>query len=84
MPHCIIEYAQPIEVLVSPEALIHAVYVGALNSQLFEAEDIKTRIIPFNHYSSGIIKQNFIHISLKILSGRTFQQRKVLSSAVLT
>lgn len=84
MPHCIIEYAQTIEDICSPEKLIKAVYSGALNSQLFEPEDIKTRAIPFNNYTTGTVKQNFIHICLKILSGRTCKQRQMLSSLVLT
>jgi len=84
MPHCIIEYSDSLERQLSPDELMHCVYLGALNSKLFEADDIKSRVIPFQHFTSGTIKQNFIHVALKILSGRSSEQRKALSSSVLT
>lgn len=83
MPHCIIEYSEDLESTVSPETLINSVYMGALNSQLFSADDIKTRSISFKHFTSGAVKQNFIHVAVKILSGRTLEQRSLVSSSVL-
>ncbi|MCJ8319284.1 MAG: 5-carboxymethyl-2-hydroxymuconate Delta-isomerase [Colwellia sp.] len=83
MPHCLIEYAKTLTTEVSPEQLIESVYLGTLNSGLFSGDDIKTRIIPFDHFTSGTIKQNFIHVTLKILNGRSIEQQKGLSQAVL-
>jgi len=83
MPHCLIEYAKTISTKVTPEQLIDSVYLGTLNSGLFSANDIKTRIIPFDYFTSGVIKQNFIHVTLKILNGRTLEQQKGLSQSVL-
>mgnify|MGYP003627695891 CR=1 FL=1 len=84
MPHCIIEYSQKLENEVTPVKLMGAVFKGTLNSNLFEADDIKTRIIPFQHHLTGGSKQNFIHVILKILSGRSIDQRLALSKSVLS
>ena len=84
MPHCIIEYAKDIEPLVAPQKLISAVFQGAAKSQLFAKDShIKTRAIAYDHYQIGTNKNHFVHVTLKILSGRTSEQRQHLSSLVL-
>lgn len=84
MPHCIIEYSDTLETILCPNELMRSVYLGALSSELFDADDIKTRLVSFQHFASGDIKQDFIHVVLKILSGRSNEQRKALSNSVLT
>ena len=84
MPHCIIEYSDTLSAAVSPKELLKSVYLGALNSELFIADDIKGRLMPFQHFTSGTLKQNFIHVVVKILSGRTSEQRTALSNSVIT
>ncbi|WP_019616595.1 5-carboxymethyl-2-hydroxymuconate Delta-isomerase [Psychromonas ossibalaenae] len=84
MPHCIIEYSSDLHTIVKPDQLIGAVFAGALNSKLFEAYDIKTRALCFDNYQTGPVKNAFIHVVVKILSGRTAEQRSILSGLVLT
>jgi len=85
MPHCIIEYAKDIEQIVTPQKLLSAVFQGAAKSQLFAKDtDIKARAIAYDHYQIGENKKHFIHVTLKILSGRTLEQRQTLSSLVIT
>ena len=84
MPHCIIEYSNEIEKFVKPIQLINAVYQGALKSDLFEDEDIKTRSIAYETYQSGSIKKAFVHVTVKILSGRNVEQKKELSNLILS
>ncbi len=84
MPHCIIEYSNEIEKFVKPAQLINAVYQGALKSDLFEDGDIKTRSIVFDSYQSGSIKKTFVHVAVKILSGRNLEQKKTLSSSIIS
>jgi 5-carboxymethyl-2-hydroxymuconate isomerase len=81
MPHCIIECSE--RLTTTPKELLNAVYLGTLNSQLFIADDIKSRIIPFQHFTAGTSQQDFIHVVVKMLSGRTIEQRKTVSNAVL-
>ena len=84
MPHCIIEYSKEIEKYVEPIKIIHAVYQGALKSELFEDDDIKTRSFAFDSYQSGSIKRAFVHVTAKILSGRNIEQKRKLSESIMS
>ena len=84
MPHCIIEYSTTLQAVVVPEKLLEAVHNGAVNSGLFETSHIKTRAIAYEHFIPGYQVDDFIHVTLRILSGRDQHQKKHLSSAVLS
>lgn len=84
MPHCIIEYSKPIEQEVDVNKLIASVHQGAINSELFEEENIKTRAISYDYYQTGSEKKPFIHVTCKILSGRSEYDRAMLSDLVLS
>lgn len=84
MPHCIIEYSADISATVCAQSLCNATYQGALQSELFEADDIKTRALEYQTFSSGVKQQSFIHVVVKILSGRSLAQRQALSQRILT
>ncbi|MCP4762197.1 MAG: 5-carboxymethyl-2-hydroxymuconate Delta-isomerase [archaeon] len=84
MPHCIIEYSKEIEDFVKPIQMINAVYQGALKSDLFVEDDIKTRSIAFDSYQAGSLKKAFVHVTVKILFGRKLEQKKALSKLVLS
>lgn len=81
MPHCIIEHSASL----NSELLVSLVFSGALKSALFEADgsDIKVRAIAYQSYLTGIEKSDFVHVVLKILSGRTSAQKQSLTQAVL-
>ena len=81
MPHCIIEHSTEIE----GSTLIPLVHGGALESELFDPEgsDIKVRAIPYLNYQTGSVDINFIHVTLKVLSGRNLKQKSKLSHLVL-
>lgn len=78
MPHCIIEHAEHLD----SQVLINSVYQGALASNLFEPEQIKSRAISYSHYQTAGRQKAFVHVTLKILSGRTEQQKSQLSGLV--
>lgn len=82
MPHCIIEHANTFHA----EELMAAVFKGTLDSGLFSADgrDIKVRAQAYNHYQTGHQHQDFVHVAIKILSGRTPEQKQGLSHHVLT
>ena len=82
MPHCIIEYSSSIE----PLDLNQKVFQGALESNLFEPDgsDIKVRSIAYEHYQTGSTQEKFIHVTLRILSGRSEQDKLLLSKSVMS
>ncbi len=81
MPHCIIEHASSL----NSSELNQVVFQGALESQLFEADgnDIKVRSIVYDYFLTGIEQQDFIHVTLRILSGRSNEAKLKLSQFVL-
>lgn len=81
MPHCIIEHSSEID----GNSLVSLVHNAALASELFDPEgsDIKVRAIAFSNYQTGSVDINFIHVTLKILSGRSMVQKSKLSHLVL-
>ncbi len=87
MPHCIIEHSSSLD----SKALMPLVFNASLASSLFEKDgsDIKVRAIPFTQYQTGAFQSDvaqvaFIHVTLKILSGRNTEQKLVLSKLVLS
>ncbi|TKE88134.1 5-carboxymethyl-2-hydroxymuconate isomerase [Vibrio sp. F12] len=82
MPHCIIEHSSTI----NAEQLNNKVFLGALNSELFEAygRDIKVRSIAYESYQTGTEKEDFIHVTVRILSGRSDTDKAMLSETVMT
>lgn len=82
MPHCIIEHSSTI----NAEQLNKKVFLGALNSELFEADgrDIKVRSIAYENYQTGTEREDFIHVTVRILSGRSDTDKAMLSETVMT
>ena len=83
MPHCIIEYSQELNDKINLNVLIDKAYSAILKSGLFKSEDIKIRAISFKKHQTGSQKTDFIHITVRILSGRNIEQRKMLSDTIL-
>ena len=83
MPHCIIEYSQELENEIDPKLMINAAHQGALASGLFEENHIKSRTVSYQHYKTGAKDLRFIHITARILSGRTLEQKADLSQNIL-
>jgi 5-carboxymethyl-2-hydroxymuconate isomerase len=79
MPHCIIEHSQNFDKL----ALTQAVYAGVIAADLFDAQNVKVRSSSYDNYFSGAGQQDFVHVCLRILDGRTVEQRTMLSNCVL-
>lgn len=81
MPHCIIEHS----ISLNGADLVPIVFDAALASGLFaeNGQDIKVRALAYQHYLTGKEKSDFVHITLRILSGRTDEQKQSLSQVVL-
>ncbi|MBJ7536706.1 5-carboxymethyl-2-hydroxymuconate Delta-isomerase [Marinomonas transparens] len=83
MPHCIVEYSQNLEQEVPPADLLEAVKNACLASALFTEEDVKLRSSPYKSFMTAGREDAFIHVTLRILSGRTTEQKRDLSQRVL-
>ena len=84
MPHCIIEYSANVAEQVSIDDLIDATHQGAMSSGLFEEYDIKTRAIAYRQHRTGQTQDSFVHVTVRLLSGRDDQQKSQLSDKLLT
>ncbi|MFT6917325.1 MAG: 5-carboxymethyl-2-hydroxymuconate isomerase [Motiliproteus sp.] len=82
MPHIIVEYAQNLDNSLDLKALVRAVHEGALRADLFEPEAIKVRAIAYSHYLVAGEVQDFIHLRVQILSGRSEPQKQHLSQCL--
>lgn len=82
MPHCIIECSATLD----GDMLTSKVYQGTLDSMLFEPDgsDIKVRALAYHSYIVGGFKSDFVHVTVKILSGRSLLQKTVLSKSIQT
>jgi 5-carboxymethyl-2-hydroxymuconate isomerase len=83
MPHAIIEFSQSLTLQLDPETLMARVFDGAVNSALFDETDIKVRAMTFGYHKSGRSDKHFIHVTMKLLSGRTLEQKAYLSRCVM-
>lgn len=83
MPHLILEYAQDLASTEEISRLVVAVHEAAVTSGLFEKSHIKTRAIPVSIYRTGEGRSTFIHVQVRLHSGRTQAQKQALSTAVL-
>ncbi|GMG87445.1 5-carboxymethyl-2-hydroxymuconate Delta-isomerase [Biformimicrobium ophioploci] len=82
MPHLVIEYSADIEEEVALPALISAGHKAMVDSGLFNSNAIKSRAIPVQHYIAGEHDASFIHAEVRILDGRTSDQKRALSEQV--
>ncbi len=83
MPHCVIEYTRDIENDVDIKKLMEIAFDAVNGSGLFDRTAIKARAIGYDNFMSGQDRDDYIHISVKILSGRTAEQKKMLSGHVI-
>ncbi|OBT08317.1 5-carboxymethyl-2-hydroxymuconate isomerase [Shewanella sp. UCD-FRSSP16_17] len=81
MPHCIVEHSAKL----NGQALVDLVHQGALTSELFQAQgsDIKVRAIPYSEFKTGNVDISFVHVTMRILSGRNDKQKTMLTQRVL-
>jgi len=83
MPHCIIDYSEDVADGVAIDDLIETVHRGAMDSGLFPEYDIKTRALAFNQHRTGQTRDSFVHVAIHLLSGRSDEDKAMLSEAVL-
>jgi 5-carboxymethyl-2-hydroxymuconate isomerase len=82
MPHCVIECPASIEDKVNLDVLVRVVHDAADATRLFSAGDVKSRLMLYRHDLVGGIKDDYVHVTVALLSGRSISQKKSLSDAV--
>ncbi|EDP70947.1 putative 5-carboxymethyl-2-hydroxymuconate delta-isomerase [Flavobacteriales bacterium ALC-1] len=84
MPHFVIDCSENILNLNTPESTLYEVHKAAVESNLFDEDDIKVRFNSFNeHYLVGGKKNGFIHVFANIMEGRTTEQKAKLSKEIV-
>jgi len=84
MPHFVLDCSEHIIKLQSPKEILMAVHNAAVNSNLFDENDIKVRLNPFKeNYLVGGKQEDFIHVFANIMEGRTTEQKASLSKQIV-
>jgi len=83
MPHCIVEYSSGVADQIEIDDLVAAAHQGVLSSGLFDEYDIKTRAVSYTHHRTGATRDSFVHVTVRLLSGRDDAQKADLSEKVL-
>ena len=84
MPHFVIHCSQNILNKKTPNEIIQRVYDTAEASGLFEVGDIKVRINPFEYYTIGNTRDDFMHIFANIMEGRSILEKSELSKRIVS
>ena len=84
MPHCIIEYSDNCKNNIDIKLLLSELNKILENSALFKPNKIKLRAISYSEYFIPEIYDNFIHLKLYLLSGRSDAQKKLLAQQLQT
>ncbi|MGB0523591.1 MAG: 5-carboxymethyl-2-hydroxymuconate Delta-isomerase [Flammeovirgaceae bacterium] len=83
MPHFTIHCSQPLLHQHAANTIMNNIHEIAVASGLFNEQDIKVRILPFEHYLRAGVQQDFFNIFAEIMEGRTTEQKAKLSEALI-
>lgn len=88
MPHIIIEHSASIQT--DSETLRNIAFEACEQSGLFASKDIKTRVKSYDIFQIGkqigknnTQKSHFVHVTVKIMPGRTTEQQHELAQNIL-
>ncbi|WP_417763115.1 5-carboxymethyl-2-hydroxymuconate Delta-isomerase [Shewanella sp.] len=83
MPHVIIEYSQAVAQQVAEAELVKCAHQATEASGLFNPMAIKTRARAYEFFRLGAPEaDDFVHITIRLLPGRTEEQKRALSQGV--
>ncbi|GEM76081.1 5-carboxymethyl-2-hydroxymuconate Delta-isomerase [Vibrio sagamiensis] len=86
MPNLVLEYSNSVEEQVNVRGLLEDLHKVALDSGLFELSSVKSRTLRCHNWLVGVQEDSvdFIHINFDLLVGRTPEQKRALSRALMT
>ncbi|MEE9314649.1 MAG: 5-carboxymethyl-2-hydroxymuconate isomerase [Rhizobiaceae bacterium] len=79
MPHFIIEHSKVLESQDDIQKALNVVLEVGASSGVMNREDIKVRLHPFEHILHGDGTTSFIHVTVRLLYGRTDEQKEALA-----
>jgi 5-carboxymethyl-2-hydroxymuconate isomerase len=83
MPHFLIDCSENIMTDKSKSEIMKVIHEAAVSSELFDPQDIKIRIRPFDEFMVGGTNESFIHVFSHIMQGRSIEQKAMLSRKVV-
>lgn len=83
MPHCLIDCPESLARCVGEATLLAAVHDALDAFGVFKPGDIKVRLNRFVHYRCGATQDDFVHVVLYLLAGRSAEQQRCLASATI-
>ncbi|MBP6345956.1 5-carboxymethyl-2-hydroxymuconate Delta-isomerase [Neisseriaceae bacterium CLB008] len=83
MPHCIIE--QSADLAEHSAAFLSGVHQTVCDSELFDLDSVKSRLRVYEAFCAGAeaAPESFVHVTIKLLQGRSAEQKKLLAAAVV-
>lgn len=86
MPHIVLEYSENIPKPSEPELFLLKLHRALAASGPFELTKIKSRMVKQKRFcvAGGGEDQAFLHLELAILDGRSVEERKAASNALLS
>lgn len=82
MPHCLIEYDSPLEQVLDVNQLLETVHEAVSSSELFDKTYVRSRLQPFFGFRMGAEKSHFIHVTIKLMQGRSDKEKTELNQQV--
>ncbi len=83
MPHFVMDCSESVLKSHDEDVIIKQIHLVANSTGLFAEGDIKVRVSPFQKYSVGNTREDFIHVFAHIMQGRTTEQKAELSQQVV-
>lgn len=77
MPHIILEYSQSFKPTVQTKKVKDELFKTLVANSDFEAKSIKYRTLSYEDFQGE--ENDFIHLTVRLLSGRTPEQKKKIS-----
>ncbi len=86
MPHLIAEYSANLDGSVDMHELCRHLLKAALETGVFETGAVRVRAIRCDSFAvaDDLPENGFIDLSLRIASGRTFEQKKAIGDRIMT
>ena len=84
MPHFVVDCSASLLTTHDADEITEKLHAAANSTGLFAQKNVQVRLNTFDHVRVGNVQKEFIHVFASILEGRTIEQKKALTTAVIT